>query len=64
MILTVDFKNNKVQKVKDDGLMKFLNGIFNVDAKELEARKMESRRKIVENMYKVTKENYQDYDRL
>ena len=54
MILTVDFKNNKAQKVKDDDLMKFLNGIFNVDAKELESRK-----KTIERKYKVAKENYQ-----
>ena len=64
MILTVDLKNNKFQKVKDDHLMKFLDGVFNVNAKELEIRKKESRRKVMESMYKVTKENYQDYDRL
>ncbi|NRP10076.1 hypothetical protein XMD509_001185 [Marinobacterium sp. xm-d-509] len=54
MILTVDFKNNKVQKVKDDDLMKFLNGVFNVDPKELETREMKSRKKIMGSIYKVT----------
>ena len=54
MILTVDFKNNKVKKVKDDDLMKFLDGFFNVDAKELESRK-----KTIGRKYKDAKENYQ-----